>query len=291
MMDGKYTDDQVGPEKSAPSEVPEPANIPVDSEQDAYEAASQATVDYSQFTPQLKPKKKWPRVVGWTLLTLIILGGLGAGGWWYANRKPAPKPTQHNQQQTQQQPNAVATSTKHYDSSDLNIGFDYPDNWTVVENNGKLTATSPSMQLTDADGQPQTGQVIMTITNADAADFSFFKQGNAVAVLDSQKIAYAKPTSTQRADTYVSFLQYAATTTHGALDGVYVTGDFGYKYGQDIPETDLTKVDPAIRVTFAKCANAACTGTSTPINVSSDVWKSADFSTPIINMFKSFTIQ
>jgi len=294
MMDGKYTDDQVGPEKSVPSEVSEPtSSAPVAPEQDPYEAASQATVDYSHFTPQLKPKRKWPRIIGWTLLTLIILGGLGAGGWWYMNRKPASKPAQQNQSQQQNgtQASAASTTTKHYDSSDLNLGFDYPDNWTVAEDNGKLTATSPVTQLTDMDGQPQTGKIIMTIQSANAADFSFFKQGNAVAVLDSDKIAYAKPASTQRANTYVSFLQYAATTTHGALDGVYVTGDFGYKYGQDIPETDITKVDPDIRVTFVKCANAACSGTMTPVSISSDAWKSTSFSGPIINMFKSFTIQ
>jgi hypothetical protein len=295
MMDGKYTDDQIEPENSteAPTQTPQPdvppTNVP--KEQDDFEAASQATVDYSQFTPQLKQRKNWPRIVGWTFLALIILGGLGAGGWWYVNRKPSPKPAQNNQQQTQQQSNTTAASTKHYDSTDLGLGFDYPENWTVADDNGKLTVTSPAMQLTDADGQTQTGQAVMTIQSANAADFSMFQKGPAVAVLASEKVAYTKPTSTQRADTYISFLQYAATTAHGALDGVYVTGDYGYKYADGITEADITKVDPDIRVTFVKCANAACTGTLTSLSISSDMWSNKSFSSPIEDMLKSLAIQ
>lgn len=261
--------------------------------QDPYEAASQATVDYSQFTPQLKQRKRWPRIVGWTFLTLVILGTLGVGGWWYINRKPTPQsaPRQHAQQQTQQQQDIAVTATKHYDSTDLNLSLDYPQSWTLTDSNGKLTVTSPAMQLTDANGQSQTGQVFMTIQSVSATDFSIFQKGSAVAVLDSEKLAYTKPTSTQRADTYISFLQYAATTTHGALDGIYVTGDYGYKYGQTIPESDITKVDPDIRVTFVKCINTACSGTPTAMSVSSTMWSTKSFSTPIEDLFKSIAIQ
>jgi len=274
-----------------PSATPTPTNASAAAGEDPYEAASQATVDYSYFTPQLKPRKKWPRIVGWTFLVLIILGGLGTGGWWYANRKPAAKPVQHSHQQTQQQPSTATEATKHYDSTDLNLGFDYPEHWTVTDSNSRLTVVSPAMQLTDGDGQSQTGQIIMSIQNANAADFSMFQKGSAVAVLPSEKITYNKPTSTQNADTYVSFLQYAATTTHGALDGIFVTGNYGYQYGQTISEGDVTKVDPDIRITFMKCANAACTGTPTALSISSTMWSNKSFSTPIEDMLKSIAIQ
>jgi len=261
-------------------------------EQADYRAASESMPDYSQFTPQLRPKKKWPRVAGWILLALVVLGGLGAGGWWLAHHKAAPKPTQQQAKNSSQTSSQMSTSTKPYTSNDLGLNFNYPENWTVVDNgDGKLTATSPPMQLTDADGQTQTGQVVMTIQNEDAADFSMFKQGSAVAVLASQKIAYANPTSTQRADTYVSFLQYAATSTHSALDGVFITGNSGYQKDQAIPETDITKVDPDIRVTFTKCANSACTGTPTPLSISSEMWAGTGFSAPILHMLESLQIQ
>lgn len=257
-----------------------------------HEAASHSTADYTKFMPQLKPKKRWSRVVGWILLVIVILAALGAGGYWLANRKPAAKPTQPQQSANSGSSNKITTATKPYTSNYLNLSFNYPENWTVTDTgNGKLTVTSPAMQLTDASGQTQTGQVMMTIQNENAADFSAFKQGNAVAVMTSQKVAYAKPTSTQRADTYISFLQYASTAGGGALDGVYITGDAGYQKGQAIPEVDITKVDPVIRVTFAKCGNASCSGSTTQLSISSSMWSNASFSAPIENMLKSLAIQ
>ncbi len=265
---------------------------------DAYEAASQATeeTDYTQFTPQLRSKKKWPRILGRSLLVILVLAGIGAGGYWfYTNHyKTTPQTTNSSSRKTSPSSTSGQSAvepTKSYDASDLSLSFSYPENWSVADTNGKLTATSPAMQLTGADGQPQTGQVILTISSAAAADFSMFKKGGAVAVLASQKVSYASPASTQRANTYISFLQYAATTTHGALDGIFVTGDNGYKYGQNVPEADVTKVDPDIRVTFVKCATTACSGPPTATNISSNVWSDSSFATPIVNMIKSLQLQ
>ncbi|HEY1835716.1 MAG TPA: PsbP-related protein [Candidatus Saccharimonadales bacterium] len=268
------------------------ANQVPEHEADDYEAASHSTADYAKFMPELRPKKKWPRVVGWTLLGIVILAALGAGGYWLANRKPAPKPAQSQQNANSQTSNKITTTTKPYTSNDLNLSFNYPENWTVADTgNGKLTVTSPAMQLTDASGQTQTGKVVMTIQNENSADFSAFKAGNAVAVMTSEKVAYTNPASDQRADTYISFLQYAATTTNGALDGVYITGNAGYQKGQAIPEVDIAKVDPVVTVTFAKCANASCTGNATPLSVSSEMWSNSGFSAPIETMLKSLAIQ
>ena len=261
-------------------------------EPDDYEAASHSTADYAKFMPQLKPQKKWPRVVGWVLLALIALAVLGAGGYWLANRKPAVKPAESQQHTNSQSSSKITSSTKPYTSNNLNLSFNYPENWTVADSgSGKLTVTSPVMQLTDASGQSQTGEIILTIQNESSADFSAFKQGNAVAVLNSQKITYAKPTSTQRADTYISFLQYASTAGGGALDGVYITGNAGYQKGQAIPEVDITKVDPVVTVTFAKCANTGCSGSTMPLSISSSMWSNASFSAPIGDMLKSLAIQ
>jgi hypothetical protein len=300
--DKKEPEEVVQPPQSDQPGQPEQADLHqqhADEPEDDFAAASRAVTDYSQFTPQLKPKKKWPRVLGWTLLVLVVIAALGAGGYWLASHKSAPKQNQSSSQknnssnnQAQNQNRAVAT-TEQYQSTNFNLSFNHPQDWAVADTgNGKLTVTSPTMQLTDASGQSQAGQVVMSIQNKDSADLSMFKQGNAIAVLDSQKIAYTKPTSTQRADTYVSFLQYAATTTHGALDGVYITGDAGYQKGQYIPESDITKVDPLIRVTFVKCANASCSGTTTPLSISSSMWTDpTSFSGSVENILKSLAIQ
>jgi hypothetical protein len=305
--DDSPADFQESPADTGERAVPE---ADVQYTDDAYAAASKSMDDYSDYMPQLKPKRKWPKIVGWTLLGLILAAGLGIGGYWAAKHKLAEQPakstakqsfqssassSQKNAGQTSANTNQAASSspTKQYNSSNFKLSFSYPDGWTVADTgNGKLTATSPAMQLTAADGSSKTGEVIMSIQSQNSADMSMFKQGDAASVLSSQKVAYANPTSTQRAQTYLSFLQYAATTTHGALDGIYITGDYGYQKEQSIPESDINKIDPLIRVTFVSCATAGakCTKTS-PLSVSSDMWKTAGFSGPIENMLKSLAIQ
>lgn len=259
-------------------------------EQADLQAASKATADYSHLMPQLKPKKKWPRVVGWILLALIVLGGLG-GAYWFVNRPAAkPKPAAVQQKSSSKKP-AQTVGTQQYNSANLNLTLSYPNGWTVADTgDGRLTVTSTPMQLTDADGQTQTGQEILYIAKQASADLSAFAHGNAEAVLASQLVSYAQPTPTQQANAYISFLQYSTTTTKGGLDGIYVTGNFGYAYAQQVPESDITKIDPLIRVTFTKCAETKCGATTTPLTISSDMWKSASFSAPILAMFKSLQL-
>ena len=289
-MDGNKIGGPVEPGK--PSEHPTPPSPAT--EQDDFEEAADSTVDLDQFMPQLKPKPMWQKVLKWLIFLLILLALIGGGIYWW-RKHHAASPAPHQTSQSSQSSNAQAApqvSTKQYTSSSFNLSFNYPETWTVADTgNGKLTVTSPAQQLTAADGQQQTGQIVLTIQNESSADFSMFKQGSAVAVLDSSKIAYSSPTPTQRANTYISFLQYASTSTHGALDGVYVTGDFGYQKNQTIPESDITKVDPVITVTFNQCSNASCSGTVKPMSISSSAWNTSSFSGPIVTMLKSLAIQ
>lgn len=292
-MDGKMIGGPVEPGKPT-SPTSEQPTAPT--EQDDFEQAADSTVDIDQFMPQLKPKRLWLRVLGWIILILVTAAIIGGGFYWYLKHHktaPAQKSNSSSQQQsTSGQPAGPPEHTKQYTSSNFNLSFNYPDNWNVSDTgNGKLTVTSPAMQLKGADGQSQTGQVVMTIQNENTFDFSPFKTGSAVAVLDSQKLTYAKPTQTQRANTYISFLQYNSTTTHGALDGIYVTGDFGYQKDQTIPETDIQKVDPVITVTFFACPNQACSGTLKPMNISSSQWNDSSFANPITKMIESLAIQ
>ena len=271
-----------------------PLHPPTDTEQDDLEAAAAETnVDIKQFMPQLKPKRTWLRVLGWIVFALIILGAVGGGAYYYIHHKKVTAPgVSSSQQQHSTQQSAPKVQTKQYTSSNFNLSFNYPQDWVVSDTgNGKLTVTSPMMQLTDAGGQSQKGIVVMTIQNENAADFSMFKSGSAVAVLNSQKVAYTNPTQTQRANTYISFLQYATTTAHGGLDSINVTGDLGYQKDQTIPETDIQKVDPVITVTFLQCASDACAGTPKTMTISSDMWSDTSFSAPITTMIESLSLQ
>ena len=282
-----------GPVESGKPQAPHPPEHPSANEHDDFEAAAESTVDLDQFMPQLKRKHTVLRAVVWVIVILLVLAAAGGGVYELSKHKTPSKQNTNSQQQsanTKNQP-AITAATTQYSSSNFNLTLNYPQGWNVSDSgNGKMTVTSPTMQLTGANGQSQTGQVVLTIQNESSTNFSMFSKGNAVAVLSSQHITYANPTPTQRATTYVSFLQYAATNTHGALDGVYVTGDSGYQQGQAIPEVDITKVDPVIAVTFNQCSNASC-GSSKPMSIDSSMWKDTGFSGPILKMLESLALQ
>ena len=145
-----------------------------------------------------------------------------------------------------------------------------------------MSVKSPkTISLKDASGASFSGQIILTIQSQGAKP-SQFNAGNATGVRDSIKIAYTSPTPTQRANTYLSFLQYASSSGNGVLDAVYITGDKGYQKGQTVPLTDIQLTDPLITLSFAN--------TTGPASISSSMWDDASFSGPLTKMLQSFSI-
>jgi hypothetical protein len=228
-----------------------------------------------------KPKKRWPMY----LLALVLLAAIAAGAYWFA-LKPKPK-ANTGSTNTAQAPAKAATqitaTTKSYSSSNFYLTFSYPQDWTVTDNGGGImTVKSPTLSLKNANGQTQSGNIVLTIRDK-TQKLSEFDKGNATATRDSEKIAYTKPAQTQRGSTYISFLQYSTTTASGALDGIYITGDNGYQKGQAIPLVDITKVDPVISITFLNKADSS-------LSIPDSMWADTSFSGPLKTMLESFSI-
>ena len=269
-------------------------NAPGKKEQEDLESASRSTADYSHFIPPVgkHSKRRSNRLLA-LLIVVVAVSALGVGGYLLLNKKPTKSNQQASTSQKAAQPSdAVTTTTKNYQSTDFGLGFDYPANWTVTEAAGsnKIVVSSPELSLIDPSGQRATGQVLLTVDQK-GNNLSMFDKGNAIAVIDSKKVSYTKPSSSQRAQTYISFLQYITTSATGALDGVYVTGDSGYQKGQAIPEVDIVKVDPLIRVTFAQCASSSCSGAGAPMSIAASEWSDTTFSQPIESMIESLVVQ
>lgn len=225
-----------------------------------------------------------------SLVALAVLA-LGAGGvyWFILNHKSTANfgaPSQTSQSQSAQAAPAaaqIAAATKSYTSPNFNLSFDYPQDWIVTDGGGgSMTVKSPLIQLKNAAGQTVTGAILLTIRDH-SQKLTEFNSGNATAVRDSVKIAYTKPTQTQRANTYISFLQYAGTRTLGALDGVYITADNGYQKGQAIPLVDVQKVDPIISLTFFDSSGK-------PLSVQNTMWDDQNFAGPLTKLLQSFSI-
>lgn len=229
-------------------------------------------------------------------LVLIVVIGLGVY-WLFFSSKASPKHTSASSSKSQTQSseaknnNVTHVPTHAYNSSDFNVNFNYPDGWAVVDSgNGPMTVTSPSMSLTSASGKAVTGQIIMTVAKQGQLPAKF-TAGTALAVLDSQEIAYTQPTAAQTSQTYVSFVQYSSTNTRGGLDAIFVTGNFGYQKDQIIPTSDIAGVDPFISLSFSECGNSACTTNLTPLTIASTSWNQSSFKAPIVTMLSSFAFQ
>lgn len=263
-----------------PVEPPEPV---------ASEPAPQPESESPAPQPPAQGYYKEPSNRKWIYAGVAAVVIIAALAYFLLGRSKPASPraaTTQSHSTTSQTPAATSqidATTKSYTSPNFNLTFSYPADWTVADNGGtQMTVTSPAMQLKDPTGQTITGQIVMTIAQAGQVPTAF-NSGGGTAVRDSVKVAYTKPTSTQRANTYLSFVQYSATTATGALDGVYITGDYGYQKGQDVPKVDIGKLDPIISLTFLN-------STGKPMSVANTMWDDPNFSGPLTKMLQSFAI-
>lgn len=237
----------------------------------------QERLDYLRSLRSEKPKKKWPKVLA-TIILILVLMAAGAGAAYYFLVLKGDKPTTQSdmmQVETNQPTNIAETpepaaELKDYTSINFPLSLSFPDNWTVSDQTAKLTILSPPRDMKSATGTNTKAAVLITIRGKQT-NLPEFDSGNASAVLLSEKVNYTQPSSTQRGQTYLSYLQYAATKAKGGMDAVYITGNSGYTQGQFIPETDVIKVDPLVTVTFVSC-QTSCMPTSTSVAIDSATW-------------------
>jgi cytoskeletal protein RodZ len=281
-MDGQ---DPLKPMSNHPNAVKIDQTPQAQEPQEPFESESDSPTPKPKFEPVGPDYHKNKSKKGLWIIIFVIIVLLAAAVYWFLLKpEPVKAPTKTSSSNQEQSSAAqTSTATTHYDSSSFNLGFDYPKGWKVsdVAGSGKLTVTSPDEQLKGADGQTVSGQIVMTIRDK-TQKLTEFDKGNATAVLDSEKIAYTKPTETQRGNTYLSFLGYASSTQTG-LDGIYITGDAGYTKDQAVPLVDVSKSDPVISVTFLK--------DNKQVTISSNSWSNDSFAKPIKTMLQSLAIQ
>lgn len=297
----------VKPAASLPAEPVPQADEADDFDDDADSDVDehQARIEYLQSLRQDggKRKKGKGKLALVVILVVLLLGAGGAGAYYWMGKRdsgqakqPAKAQAQDTTQTANEEPVAdtgqgTAAEDKTYDSTVFKLSFTYPGDWTPAETKDKLTITSPVVTLTDANSQTKSGRLLLTVRPRQDKPVEF-TAGNVVAVLDSEKVNYTKPTSTQRGSTYLSYLQYSTTNVKGGMDGIYITGDYGYKYAQVVRVTDIATLDPLVDVSFVSCADTACAATAqTPLTISSTAWKSDTTNRPVVEtILKSLTV-
>jgi hypothetical protein len=280
-MDGMYPDDLNKKPQMPQAPAPNVASERPPEDADLY------------LSPSQRKKPTWRKAAAKTLkiaLVILIVAALAAVVYWkFFHHKTKPAMQQKPSTQTVQTADAFTAKTKNITSENVGLTLSYPETWNAEDAADKLTVTSPITQLIDTMGQAITGKIALTVQPKGAVPKAF-DSGGVISALDSQKIKYTRPTPIQRGQTYMTFLQYAQTLAKGQLDGIYVTGDFGYQTNQYVPKTDIAKLDPLILVTFLKCDNDACAN-PTDTSIQSDMWANdADFQKSISTMLKSIQV-
>lgn len=231
------------------------------------------------------------------LVALLLIVGGGAAAYYQKHRSNNQKQAQAVQQLQAQQKAAnsqIDSKTKSYTSPNFYLTFSYPADWTVKDNSSaELDVTSPPIRYKNLAGRSLTGIIELRVRNQQQklSEYSGVSNKDPTAASESQKISYAKPTSNQRANTYLTFVHTAGSTTNpNGLSEVFITGDFGYQKGQAVPVADIQKLNPIISLSFLECGNQ-CSGTAgVPIDISLSTWQDANFSGPLLKMFESFSI-
>ncbi len=253
--------DQEAPTPETDS-APETASAPSESNAQIAPAHAEQVVPQSQPYQQFRKRRRRGLVI--FLVILVLLAGAGGAIYWLY--KHPKQPAASNTPATSTPTDAPATSqVKHFDSTNFNLALDYPADWATNETtDGKLlSVTSPAVKLTDGNNQSMTGKVQLTVQSKGTA-VAGFSAGSAVAVKESEKIAYTKPTSNQRGSTYISFLHFANSTSPStAIDAIYITGDNGYQLGQAITKDSFAPLDPLVGVNFTKCDTSQCANAKT----------------------------
>jgi len=279
-MDGKH------PRQLRPAE----SQVHHQTDDDDYKAAAKGLdepVDYKQFMPKLKPERRVIRRTAKIVIISVIIAGLGYGAYYIGSHYTSNNPMPTKAPTTTTSRNKLESPTRTYTSSNQNLTFSYPADWKITETSTLITGTSPIVKLTSYNHRSVNGRITFTI-RAQSGTLPEFKAGAAMAVLPSQIVTYTSPASDQRGSTYISFLSYADSKGFG-IDGIYITGNAGYKTGQNVPESDIQAIDPVVSVTFMQCINEGCGSTSSLVIATSD-WSDKSFSAPLLAMLESLTI-
>lgn len=226
-------------------------------------------------------------VIGLAVLAALVLAGIKL---LHKTPKPAQVSTSSTNAQTNKSTSVtrITSATTHYDSTNFSLGFDYPKDWTVSDTDGaRLTVTSPILQLKDSNGQTTNARIVFAVQHQQS-NIPQLAANHAVAPIRSQKIAYTSATPSQRAQTYVTFVNYTGGSQ--GIDALYITGDNGYQAAQTVPMSDIAHDDPLVTISFLRCADTTCPATSSPMPIATSSWQDSALSTPLINLLKSLAI-
>lgn len=234
----------------------------------------------AEYVSHLKPvqdekkQKKTKRIIMIVVVVVLVVGAAAAYFLFFKSDNSAKQtPAPSSQTETVASPEEIGT--KKYTSTELRLSLEYPANWKVKDDvQGLVTFTSPVVKIKENNGGEVDAKIVLGLVAAGSDVPGYENSNSATAVMDSEKITYANPSQNQRKQTYLSFAGFGSN----GLDAIYVTGDFGYQKNQNIPKTDVQKIEPIIYVRFYLCNDNACEGEAGgPLSIDPAEWQTNQY--------------
>lgn len=183
--------------------------------------------------PHKKSKRKLFVVL--MMLFVVVLAGASAAAFFLLREPAKPAATANSSKKKSTKSELPAGVQKvgnkySYKSTKLRIGVTYPLTWSLRESADKqeIILTSPRTAYVKKDGTSAEGVFTLKLRNGIIPEGMKTTVQNAVAVANSEVIAYSQPTGDQRQYTNVS---YAGPDANN-FGFVFVTGYTEYKAGQ-----------------------------------------------------------
>jgi hypothetical protein len=187
-------------------------------------------------TPVYRPKTKNRK---WIIIGVAVVTATLGLGYFVLNSSDKP-PKSSNQAENTNQPSPspeprpdvpVVTETKVYENGPLGVTLTHPANWQVKDGTNKgIRIESPDFTYETADQKQQTGNFRIYIRKgARAQDSKYIGRG--VALDNSQKLTYSKPTVGQRSDTLLSLF---GLDEPQSFNYFFVAGNFQLKKGDTL---------------------------------------------------------
>lgn len=179
-------------------------------------------------------KKRLVVVVGIVLAVLIVAG---AAYWFFMMRenpraKTATTPTPQPAASSTEDPVVEDATIATYKSSAVNIEFSHRKDWKVREyaDKSEVVVTSPKVSYTKSDGTATEGVFTLRLRSGTIPEAIQSTVIKAIAVRDSEIIAYDAPAAEQRQYTNITDAGSDANT----FNFVVVSSSTGFKAGQPL---------------------------------------------------------
>lgn len=179
-----------------------------------------------------KPKKLKKYLIRIPLL-IILLAGLGFGGYTWLHKKPVPKPAPQPATPTTAQKDVPdAKGTKVYESGLLAVKLTYPDTWKATESADRTSVRleSPDFSYQSSAKGTVSGDFRISIRMG-ARDIDDKYIGRGYAMQPSDKLTYSAPAAGQRPDTYLSLF---GLDTPNNFAFFLIAGNYNLKQGDSL---------------------------------------------------------